>query len=232
MTRAYAILGTGAVGGYYGAALHHAGHPVHFLLHRDFDHVRRHGLKVEARSGDLSIADPSVFADAADLPACDVVMVCLKTTHNHLLPSLLSRAVRDGATVLMMQNGLGNERTADEAAPQAGPILGGLAFLCSNKVGPGHIRQLDYGQVRLGQYRPDGGAAGLTDPMRAVGEDLQSAGIPVALEEDLTTARWKKLIWNIPYNGLCTLMGATTDRLMHVGSTRQLCRDLMEEALA
>ena len=220
------------MGGYYGAALHHAGHPVHFLLNRDFDHVRRCGLKVEARCGDLSIAEPSIFADASKLPPCDVVMVCLKTTHNHLLPALLSKAVREGATVLMMQNGLGNEQAAAEAAPQAGAVLGGLAFLCSNKIGPGHIRQLDYGQVRLGQYRSGGGAAGLTEAVRAAGQDLESAGIPVVCEEDLTTARWKKLIWNVPYNGLCTLMGATTDRLMNFEPTRQLCRDLMNEVLA
>ncbi len=232
MKRSYAIIGTGGVGGYYGAALHHGGHAVHFLLHRDFEHVRHHGLKVEAKSGDLSIEKPNACGDAGDLPPCDVVMVCLKTTHNHLLETILPKAVHEGTTVLMMQNGLGIEQAAAEIAPQAGAVLGGLAFLCSHKIGPGHIHQLDYGQVRLGEYRADDSAAGLTQAVRDVGVDLEAVGIPVVLEEDLTLARWKKLVWNVPYNGLCTVMGATTDRLMAHRHTRDLCRGLMEEVVA
>jgi 2-dehydropantoate 2-reductase len=232
MPRSYAIIGTGAVGGYYGAALHHKGHDVHFLLNRDFDHVQRSGLKVEAKTGDLSIPRPNAYRNATDLPACDVVMVCLKTTHNDLLKTILPAAVADGATIVMMQNGLEIEQLAAAAAPEAGAILGGLAFLCSNKLGPGHIQQLDYGQVRLSEYRADDSVAGLTDAVQQVGADLEAANIPIVLEEDLTLARWKKLIWNVPYNGLSVVMGTTTDRLMADPATRELCEALMLEVVA
>ncbi|MDH3585127.1 MAG: putative 2-dehydropantoate 2-reductase [Phycisphaerae bacterium] len=228
--RSYAIVGTGAVGGYYGARLAHAGADVHFLLRSDFDLVRERGLVVESREGDFSLPSAQAYADAEAMPACDVVMVCLKATHNHLLPDILPPLVGEATAVLLMQNGLGAEQEIAGIVPAA-RIFGGLAFLCSNKVGPGHIRHLDYGQVQLGEHRADGSAAGITDLLESIGRDFESAGIPADLAEDLAQARWRKLVWNVPYNGLTVVLDTTTDRLMQATHTRALCEALMWEVL-
>jgi 2-dehydropantoate 2-reductase len=230
--RRYAIVGSGALGGYFGARLHHGGCEVHFLFHRDLEHVRRHGLRVDSRDGDFSIAQPHAHGWPENMPTCDVVLLGLKTTENHRLAELLPPLVRGGAAVLVMQNGFGIEEQVAAAAQPRGPIVGGLAFLCSNKVGPGHIRHLDYGQIRLGQYEPRGAAAGITPVMEKIAADFSRAGIPIELEEDLRLARWKKLVWNVPYNGLCALLRVTTDRLMSFGPTRELCEQLMREVVA
>jgi 2-dehydropantoate 2-reductase len=229
--RTYAIIGTGAVGGYYGGRLHHAGHDVHFLLHADYAHVRAHGLRVESKDGDFSIPRPHAYGDPHALPPCDVAMVCLKTTQNGLLASLLPPAVKPDGIVVMMQNGLDVEHAAAAIVGRR-TIIGGLAFLCSNKIAPGHIRHLDYGQVRLGQYVAGGVPAGITAAMRAVGADLEGAGIPLVLEEDLVLARWKKLVWNVPYNGLSVVHRCTTDALMADPATRALCESIMREVVA
>ena len=232
--RSYAIIGTGALGGYYGARLHHAGHEVHFLLHSDYDHVKAHGLKVESKYGDFSIEKPSVFDDPSRLPAADVVLVALKTTNNYQLADLLPAAVHRGATVLMMQNGLGNEALAAEALEETADagthrFLCGLAFLCSHKVGPGHIKHMDYDPVRLGEFRVDNQPAGVTETVKAIAEDFAGAGVKSEVEPDLLLARFKKLVWNVPYNGLCVLLNTTTDKLMQHPPTRALCHQLMEE---
>jgi 2-dehydropantoate 2-reductase len=229
--RSWSILGTGALGGYYGARLHHAGLDVRFLLHGDYDHVRRHGLRVISKDGDFSIERPRIFAAAADLPCSEVVAVCLKTTQNHLLSRLLPPATATDAVVVMMQNGLDVERDAAAVLPRH-TIVGGLAFLCSNKVGPGDIRHLDYGAVRLGEHRADGRPAGITPAMAAIADDLKRAGVPVVLEDDLVLARWKKLVWNVPYNGLCVVEGCTTDVLMGDPGRRARCERIMREVLA
>ncbi len=231
MSLSYTILGTGALGGYYGARLHHGGCDVRFLLHGDFEHVRRHGLRVESPYGEFSIASPQVFAHATDLPPADVVVVCLKTTQNHLLAELLPAAVGPDSAVLVMQNGLGIEASAAAIVP-GHRILGGLAFLCSNKVGPGHIRHLDYGEVRLAEYRSDGAAAGVTPLVEAIALDFEGAGVPVQRDADLALARWKKLMWNVPFNGLCVLHRCTTDVLMGDPVRRHLCETLMREVQA
>jgi 2-dehydropantoate 2-reductase len=229
--RSYAILGTGAVGGYYGARLHHGGSEVHFLLHSDYLHVRTNGLRVESKHGDFSIPEPNIYGDPRDLPPCDVAMVCLKTTQNDLLPVLLPHVLKPGGAVVMMQNGLGIEEAAAAVVP-GHTIVGGLAFLCSNKIGPGHIHHLDYGDVRVGQHVPDGSAAGVTATVQRIVEDFERAGLPVAPEEDLVAARWKKLVWNITYNGLCVVYDCPTDVVMAAAERRARCEGIMREVIA
>lgn len=231
MARRYTIIGTGALGGYYGARLHHGGCDVGFLLHSDFDHVRRHGLRVESPHGDFSIPTPRIYARATDLPPADVVAVCLKTTQNHLLAALLPPAVGPDSVVLMMQNGLGIEAAAAAILPRH-RFVGGLAFLCSNKLGPGHIRHLDYGEVRLAAHRADGEPAGVTPAVEAIAADFERAGIRVHREADLRLARWKKLVWNVPFNGLSVVHRCTTDVLMADPVRRARCERLMQEVRA
>ena len=98
MSRRYAIIGTGALGGFYGARLQRAGCDVHFLLHSDYEHVRQHGLVIESKDGDFVLPRINAYRDARDMPACDVIIVALKAIQNHLLPSLLPR---DGVVTLM-----------------------------------------------------------------------------------------------------------------------------------
>jgi 2-dehydropantoate 2-reductase len=229
--RSYAILGTGALGGFYGARLQQASKPVHFLLHSDYEQVRQHGLVVESPDGDFTLPHVNAYRDASKMPPCDVAIVALKTTQNNLLPSILPPLLKDDGVVLVLQNGLGME---EEVARIVGEerVMGGLCFICSNKVGAGHIRHLDYGEVKLAEYTPGYQACGITERMRQIASDFESAGIPILLAEDLLLARWQKLIWNIPYNGLSVVLDATTDELMADMHTRALVEDLMGEVVA
>ncbi len=225
--RSYAIIGTGALGGFYGARLQRAGCEVHFLLHSDFDYVKQHGLVCESKDGDFTLPRVNAYRDARDMPRCDVVCVTLKTTHNHLLPQLLPPVVKDDGAVLVMQNGLGVEEDVAKIVG-AERVLGGLCFLCSNKVGPGHIRHIDYGMVALGELS----RRGVSERMRGIGEDFQRAGIPIQLAEDLAAVRWQKLVWNIPYNGLSVILNADTAALMAAPHTHQLVEAIMREVVA
>lgn len=229
--RSYTILGTGALGAYYGARLAHSGVRVRFLLRSDLEHVRRYGLRVESIHGDFSLSKPDVYGRAADLPPSDVVLIGLKTTRNGLLREMLPPATDETAVVLDMQNGLGIEADIARLVPGR-CVLGGLAFLCSNKIGPGHVTHLDYGQIRLAEYRPDDEPAGVTEDVERVARDFEAAGIEVDREADLATARWKKLVWNVPYNGLCVVHGCETDAIMANPVTRQLSEEIMREVLA
>ena len=229
--RRYAIIGTGAVGGFYGARLAHAGLDVHFLLHDDYAHVRRHGLRLDSVDGDIRLPRVNAYARTADMPPVDVALVAVKTTRNALLGELLAPLAASGAAVLMLQNGLGNEAVAARAAPGA-TVLGGLCFLCSNKIGPGHVSHLDYGFVTFGEHRPDGSPAGVTDTMRDLAADFRSAGIETKMADDLVGARWKKLVWNVPFNGLSVVLDAQVDRIMACEQTRGLAEQLMREVAA
>jgi 2-dehydropantoate 2-reductase len=224
----FAIIGTGAVGGYYGALLQHAGFDVHFLLHHDYDHVRDHGLIIDSVHGNFQLPDVRAYNDPQKMPRCDVVIIALKTTANDVLKDILPHVVKKDGFVLTLQNGLGSE---EEIAAIAGSdrVIGGLCFLCSNKIAPGHIRHLDYGLITLGEYRADGQPGGITPRLERLGSELQSAGMSIQLITDLAHARWKKLVWNIPFNGLSVIRNALTDQLVKDPETRSLCETLMNE---
>jgi 2-dehydropantoate 2-reductase len=227
MAKSYAILGTGALGGYYGGLLAKAGIDVHFLARSDASHIRRYGLRVDSKDGDFVVASPQVYARAADMPACDVAVVAMKTTENRHLSELLPAVLKPEGYALVLQNGLCPEA---DAANVLGPdrVLGGCCFLCSNKVGPGHIRHLDFGPISLGEYRPAKPlVVGMTDRLEAVAVDLRTAGIAATAVDDLWRARFTKLVWNVPFNGLSVVLGSTTDRL--VEDAEPLVRSLMAE---
>lgn len=226
-----AIIGTGAVGGYYGALLQKAGADVHFLLNRDYVHVREHGLQVYSPAGDILLPRVNAYADPLDMPRCDLVIVALKTTANDVLPDILPHVVADNGVVLTLQNGLGSDA---EIASIVGEdrVLGGLCFLCANKEAPGVIRHVDYGLITLGQYRADGEASGVTRQVETVGNCLSNAGIDIQMIDDLLAARWRKLVWNIPFNGLSVVNDCLTDGIMSDPDTRALSRLLMDEVAA
>jgi len=224
------VVGTGAVGGYYGALLARAGHDVQFLARSDHEHLLRHGLRVESVRGDFSLPRVAAHADPAAVRPAELALVALKTTANAALPALLPRVLAPGGAAVLLQNGLGEEERV-AAIPGVGAVLAGLAFVCVTKVGPGHVRHRDYGAVRLAAYAP-GAAAGVTPVMERLGAALEGAGVPVTLEPDWLAARWRKLVWNVPYNGLSVLLRADTGALMASPPVCALVAATMREVTA
>lgn len=222
----YAIIGSGALGGYYGAQFMQGGADVHFLLNSDYHHVAKHGWVIEStQHNDFKLPNVNAYSDIAEMPPCDVVIVALKSTSNALLPALLPPVVKPDGCVLTLQNGLGPE---DHAAAIVGEsrVLGGLCFLCSNKVGPGHIRQDRFDHIKLGEFATQG----ISERMRSIASDFAACGVRVQLCEDLNAARWEKLVWNVPYNGLSAIHGVDCSVLM--AKHEQHVTDLMFEVVA
>ena len=226
VNQSYAILGTGALGGLYGGMLAKAGFDVHFLLHTDYQHVVDHGLRVDSVWGDFELPSVNAHRSVDTMPPCDVTIVALKTTRNELLKELLPAPTRDGGVVLVLQNGLDVE--ADSAAVVGDDrVLGGCCFLCSNKVGPGHIKHLDFGRIVFGHYGARVGT--ITDPARQTCDDLVSAGIDAHVSDDLPMVRWRKLMWNIPFNGLSVALDASTKEIVDNGDACALADAIIRE---
>lgn len=232
--RTYTVVGTGAVGGFYGARLAAAGHRVQFLARSDAAALRERGLRVRSAPGpDVHLAPGSfdVVSDPASAEPTDVVLVALKSTANGSLPELLARFDSADTTIVVLQNGLGVDEAAAEAAPTA-TVLAGLCFICAQRAEAGVIDHLDYGAVTLAQWSPDGSAVGVTDAVTRVVDDLTRAGVEASPREDLVAARWQKLMWNVPYNGLSVILAASTSELMSDGRARALVTRVMAEVEA
>jgi 2-dehydropantoate 2-reductase len=228
--RSYTVVGLGAIGGYYGARLHQAGHPVRFLARSDAAHVREHGLRVDSIDGD-AVLDVDVYGDAALVPPSDVLIVAVKTTGTAGVLDLLAPLVAPGGSVLVMQNGLGVDAPVAAAVPDDVAVLGVMCFMCCNKVGPGHIHHLDQGAVAMGEHRADGAPAGVTAAVDAAVGDLEAAGVTATALDDLETGRWKKLVWNMAFNGLSVIADAQTDLLVTDPELRARAIEIMVEVV-
>ncbi len=239
------VVGCGALGSYYGAKLCRADETVHFLLRSDYETVRRQGVQVESVDGDFHV-HPRCAQAPEEIGPCDVVLIGLKTTANDRLPRLVTPLAGPDTAFVILQNGLGNEA---QLAAALGPerIFGGLCFVCLNRVAPGVIRHTAYGFVVLGEHQRTPGPRA-----QALIRLFERAAIPCRLTDNLEQARWEKLIWNIPFNGLGVAGAAgydalargrleanqrlgpclTTDILLGDSKWEALVRELMNEVIA
>lgn len=224
--KSIAIIGSGAIGGFYGAMLARAGGDVRFLMRSDLETVRANGLRVVAPFGEFRLEHPRAAATTAELGPVDLVIVAWKTTSNRALPRILPPLLHERTLVLTLQNGLGAE---EEVAAVVGAerTLGGLCFVGINRTAPGVIVNPVEGAVTLGEFgRPAG------ERLREVVALFQTAGIKTRATDNLAEERWKKLVWNVPFNGLTIAAGGiTTDRVLADEGLRREARALMMEVL-
>jgi len=219
------VIGAGALGLYYGALLQRARHDVHFLMRRDFQAVSAQGLQVTSPKGDFHLAEVRACRDSREIGPVDLVLVGLKAHANDRLVELLQPLVAPGTTILTLQNGLGNEEVLATAF-DGEQIVGGVAFLCCNRGEPGTVHHLDQGSIRIAEFAGEPGTR-----VEQLAATFSRAGIPCEACADLARIRWEKLVWNIPFNGLCALTGLPTDRLLACAETRQLITELMQEVI-
>ena len=221
-----AVLGAGAVGLYYGARLARAGADVRFLMRSDLETVRaRNSIIVREQAGMWEVSPVAAAADPAEIGPVDVVLVGLKTTANAALAGLLPPLLGSSTAVVTLQNGLGCD---EELAAVAGPerTLGALCFLGMNRVGPGELQGFHSpGSITLGEFNRPAGAR-----THALAGWFERAGVQCRAVDDLQAARWRKLIWNVPFNGLAIAAGGVaTDVICADPALRREARALMEE---
>ena len=219
----YGVIGSGAIGGYYGGRLAKAGQEVHFLFRSDYEYVKKNGLQVDSCDGSFHI-QANAYNNTADMPQCDVVLVCLKSVNNDKLKKLLPPLLHPRTLVVLIQNGIGVEEDVQRDFPGV-QLAAGLAFICSAKTEHGRVNHQCYGSINLANYSCKDEAL-----MQAVVSEFREAGIETGLVE-YHEARWKKAVWNMPFNGMTVALHAQTDELLKHPATRQLIREQMMEVV-
>ena len=225
MISSIAIVGAGAIGSYYGGRLALAGGDVRFLMRGDAAHVRRHGLTLKEKDATRTLRDVTVFERPEAIGPVDLVIVTLKTTANAALSSLLPPLMRAGTAVLTLQNGLGNEEVVASMVG-AERLMGGLCYIGVTREAPGEITGYHTpGKMTLGEFqRPASGR------VREIAARFEAVGVQTRVVDDLAEARWQKLIWNVPFNGLAIAGGGvSTDRILTNPTLAEQVRPLMDE---
>jgi 2-dehydropantoate 2-reductase len=202
-----AVIGAGAVGCYYGAMLARAGHDVRFLMRRDLAAVRAQGLDVRSHAGDFRLERVRAFAKPDEIGPADWVICSLKTTSLDAAPGLIGPCLGPDTRIVALMNGLGVEDSLAAAFPRE-RIFGAMAFVCINRGDEGVVHHLKYGRLTIGH------AADNPAETSRLEELLLSGGLDVVAAPNLRWARWEKLCWNIPFNGLSVAAGGVGTRLI------------------
>lgn len=224
-----AILGSGAIGGYYGGRLAQAGEDVHFLYRTEHDVVARDGLRLSSVDGNWH-GPVNAYRSVAEMPACDLAILGFKTAQLGLLQDILPKVLSPDGVAVCLMNGLGNEEVC-AAAIGEDRVLAGAAFICAERGEPGEVRHFAAGAIALAPYFDPG-----RDRLQQVSEDLGSrfrqARVPVRKALDGRAVKWGKLVWNVPFSGLSiALGGVTTDAIVTHPVHRSRATALMREVL-
>lgn len=221
-----AIVGTGAIGGYYGAQLARSGVDVRFLARSDLSTLRQDGLEVRLPTETFSLHPVKVFGTPEEIGPVDLVIVSLKATANGALDSLVPPLLHERSAILTLENGLGSDEIL-AAKFGAHRVLGGLCFICVNRIGPGRVWCLQPGSLALAEFE-----RAATDRLRELADTFLKAGVQTSVSDNLAEVRWRKLVWNVPFNGLSIAAGGvTTDRILASSALEEEVRALMAEVV-
>jgi 2-dehydropantoate 2-reductase len=214
---------------YYGAKLAQSGVPVTFLARRDLAHLQKHGVQIRCPYGDFHLQPVRAFGSSEEIGPVDLVLVCLKTTANADLKKLIPPLLSPNTVVCTLQNGLGNEEFLATIAGKE-RVLGGVCHVCVSRPEPGVARNLACTDIKFSDL-----SGGDTPRARSLAKIFSAAGVGCTVAPSIGSARWYKLVWNVPFNGLGIAGGPggrNTHQVLEDPSLLQEAKDLMAEVLA
>jgi 2-dehydropantoate 2-reductase len=204
------VIGTGAVGSFYGSLLAKQGAEVSVLARSDYEHVREHGIAITSQLGDYHFRPHLVVKRASELfGKPDYVLLCIKVVEDADRVGLLREAVGPHTAIVLISNGIDVEQEIADAFPD-NELISGLAFICVTRTAPGKIWHQAYGKLALGNY-----PQGVSEKTHRLCALFETARIKCEEASDITRARWQKCVWNAPFSPLSVLSGglATSDIL-------------------
>ncbi len=221
-----AVMGAGAVGGYFGALLHRGGLDVTLIARgRHLEAIKAHGLRIKSTQGDLTVPAKAV-GDPRAVGPVDLILFCVKSYDTESAARQCLPIVQESTAILCLQNGVDNE---EKIAMVAGgeKVLGGVAYIGAGVSEPGVVVHTAEGRIVFGEMR-----GGVSERVRRLEQIFRDAGFPVEVSSNIKAILWGKLCWNAAFNALNTLVGGDVRVLVERPETRTLARQVMEEVRA
>lgn len=222
------IVGAGAIGSFYGAILKRAGCRVGLVLRSEYDAVAANGIQIDSPLGDLSFRPDDLLRDGDELEiAPDYLILCVKVLPGVDRAALVKPWMGKSTRLVLIENGLDIERELAEAYPD-NPLISCLAFIAVSRIAPGRVDHKAYGKLVMGRY-----PQGIDDNAQALSALFTEGGISIDLTEQVVGERWRKCLWNTPFNPLSVLAnGADTRTMLETEGGEALIRAMMQEVSA
>jgi 2-dehydropantoate 2-reductase len=195
-----AVVGSGAVGGYYAARLAHAGHEVAVVARgAHLEAIRARGLVVKAATGEI-VARVQAEADPSAIGPCDLVLLAVKTYDNGTALPLLPPLTGPGTTVLTLQNGVDSPSDAAAVVGES-RVMGGAAYIATAIAAPGVIEQTGtHHRIVFGEVF--GALRDVTPRGAAIRDVFAGAGVEVEVHADARVPLWEKFVYLAPFAGV------------------------------
>jgi 2-dehydropantoate 2-reductase len=216
-----AVVGAGAVGGYFGGLLARAGAPVVMIGRPAFvEAVKKNGLFLDTLQFQESVrVEASTELDAAR--GADLVLFCVKTTDNAMTARALAPLLAPGALVLSFQNGVDNvEQIRAVAAIEALPTV---VYVAASVPEPGRVKHVGRGDLVFGPTNEK------TERATAL---FTRAGVPCRISENIEGELWTKLVWNCALNAVSALGRAKYGQIAASADARKVVETVVDEVLA
>jgi 2-dehydropantoate 2-reductase len=216
-----AVVGAGAVGGYFGGLLARAGAPVVMIGRLAFvEAVKKNGLFLDTLQFQESVrVEASTELDAAR--GADLVLFCVKTTDNAMTARALAPLLAPGALVLSFQNGVDNvEQIRAVAAIEALPTV---VYVAASVPEPGRVKHVGRGDLVFGPTNEK------TERATAL---FTRAGVPCRISENIEGELWTKLVWNCALNAVSALGRAKYGQIAASADARKVVETVVDEVLA
>ena len=221
------VMGSGAVGGYFGAALRRAGHDVVFIARGDhLKSMARSGLRVESSAAGTFDIDARASERPPAAWKADLVLYCVKGYDNSTAVHTISTAVGTDTVILTLQNGMGSI-DALAAAYGRDAALPGLTYIDATRTGPGVVREFGLKPPDIVFGEEDGRGSDRVDEIR---EALDVEGVEVRVSDDITKELWSKFIYICGLSGSTCITRSTFDQVVATPATLDLTRRIMHEA--
>lgn len=228
MTLKVLVIGTGAVGSFYGAALQKGGASVSVVARSDYNHVRDHGIQIKSATMAWHFIPDHVFSSFDEVSFTpDYILIATKVLPETSLKKMIGPSVSNTSSLVLLQNGIRIENPVREDFPN-NEIISGLAFICVTRTSPGIIEHADYGKLVLGPW-PQGNSK----KAEKLAEIFTAGGVETTVSDDTIRSRWEKLVWNAPFNPMSVLAGgASTAEMLGNENSLRAIKDVMKEVIA
>lgn len=222
-----AMMGTGGVGGYFGARLAHAGHDVTFVSRgRHLEALRSKGLQVRSPLGDLHLPDPVLTDDPAQIGPVDLIVLAVKLWDTEQAAASLAPMLTERAAVVSFQNGVMKDEVLGRVVG-ADRVLGGVCYIAATIAEPGVIEHSGSLQkLVIGEF--DGR---LSPRLAALRDACVDGGIDVEVSEQIEQTTWEKFVFLVGLSGTTSLTRTTIGPIRDHPRSRAFLRDTMDEVV-
>jgi 2-dehydropantoate 2-reductase len=219
------IIGTGAIGGLYGAKLSQAGAQVTVLCRLDYEMVKKNGIAIKSLWGNFHFTPHQVLKNLRDYKEeADFILVATKVLPEILLPDLIAPVLTLKSSIVLIQNGIHIEQPVKKSFPDH-HLISVISFACVKRIESAVVEHTDHGRLVIGDF-----PAGICHKTSVLIKLWQKSGVPCEATANIQLERWNKLIWNASFNPISVLSGGCdTGEILSNPAAQNLVKNVMQE---